>query len=219
MTIATFIQRPFLFLALLQALWLTTCGKEQEPPAKTVIIQNITEAVELSEAGKNKIITESNNNPFIKFRQVGGKFFIDTEGLYLMVLFISDVPVAQLMLDISAGTIKAKDVIDYGEAIALAKIHNGTAERHILTLSAKATEVGYYWDGGGGNHRICTLLITPDARFVLRADFTTNPFVNQSEYRINYGSDMETVFEVSATVLPQELLGDDAVDYILGRFL
>jgi hypothetical protein len=222
MTIATFMQRSVLFLALLQALCLTTCGKEQEPPAKTVIIQNITDAVELSSAGLNKIIADSNNNPFIKLRQGGGKSFIDTDGLYLLVLFIPSAPVTQLITDILKGDLEARDLIEFGAAIALAKVRSGTAERHILTLSAKATEVGYYWDGGGGdNHRICTMLVTPDARFVLRIDFSKSEFGNDPEYRINYSSqvDMETVFEVGAAVLPQELLGDDAVDYNLGRLM
>jgi hypothetical protein len=222
MTIATFMQRSLLFLALMQVLWLTTCDKEQEPPAKTVIVQNITEAVEISQAGLNKIITEGNNNPFVKFRQEGGKFFINTDGLYLIVLFISEVTAGQLYTDLLSNAINARDVIEYGEAIALAKIHNGTAERHILTLSAKTAEVGYYWDGAGsGKHRICTLLLTPDARFVLRADFSKSAYGNQSEYPINYGNgvDMEPVFKVDATILPQELLGDDAVDYILGRLM
>jgi hypothetical protein len=223
MTIATFMQRFSLILVLLQVLWLTACDEEQEPSPKTVIIQNIMDEITISEAGKDAITASGDGSSFIKFRQEGGASHISTEGLYFIVLFIPDDSIGTVIDDITNVDIQAREVLNYGNGIALAKIHNKTAERRILNFSTNTTEVGYYWeaDTDAGNFRICTLLITPDARFVLRADFSKSAVGNLREYRINYGSevDMIVAFKASTLIPPQELLGDDAVDYILGRLM
>jgi hypothetical protein len=213
----------FLLLALFQTFCFTACDEQQDAPLKTIYVLNITDPIEISEAGKDKIIAESNNNPSVTFRQEAGKLVIDPEGLCLISLFLDAGPVNSLITDILNNNISAGDIIEFGQAIALAKVRQSVAERHILTLSTDVSELGFYWDGGGSSgtgHRICTMLITPDARFVLRIDFSKSEFGNLPEYRLNYrkGVDMETVFEVDSVNLPQVLLPNDVVDYFLGRF-
>jgi hypothetical protein len=221
---ANFIKRVILLFALSQVLWLTACDDvEQETPLKTILVLNIPESISISQDGKQKIITESNNNPYIKFRQGADELSVNTEGLYFMALFVPADFAILLSAAISNDLNEARDVIDYGEAIVLAKIHNRTVARHILSLSSNVAGIGYYWDGssktGATSHRVCTMLITPDARFVLRVDFTNSPILgSQSEYTLNYGIDMETVFETTNTKLPQDLLPNDAVEYLLDSF-
>jgi hypothetical protein len=63
------------------------------------------------------------------------------------------------------------------------------------------------------------MIITPDARFVLRIDFTNNPVLSSlSEYAFNYDIDMETMFETTNTKLPLDLLPNDVVEYLLDSF-
>jgi hypothetical protein len=231
MMIASNIKRAVLLLAFFQALLFTTCDKEQQAgPLKNIQIINVTASIEISEAARDKIneMYTPYDNPRVTFSQVGNKWFVDTEGLYIMVLFIPDIPAGALIDDLLKNAIKLKDLMEYGHAIALAKIQDGAAERHILTLSTKADGMGYYWDGtngsgkdpGTGNFRTCTMLITPDAYWIFRADFSKSAFGVQPEYMVNYANnvDMQTVFNIDGTnLLPEELLPDNFIEEIFKR--
>jgi hypothetical protein len=245
MTIATFIKRVFLFLSFSLVLWITACD-EQGDPLKTILVQNITKPIEVSQDIKEEMIDKSDGRASVEFCPEGDKFYIDTEGLYLITVFVPDTSaqLAHELYDFIINNVKPSDDVlnsNYGVAISVAKIHNGKAERHILTFSSKIDDFGRYWDGlssdgkGGdtSDHFIFTLLVTPDARFVLRSDMFYNglttqfgggfdPFdMSELQCTITYDGNTKgriTMFETSTKQRPQDLLADDFVDRIFDMF-
>jgi hypothetical protein len=191
----------------------------------------------------DEMITKSNNNPSVTFRQgADGNFFIDPDGLYLVALFVpakfAVVTVADalaLYKDIQNGMLESRNALGFGSAIALPRISGSTAERHILALTSEGSETGYYWDGTSSDgmgatsdqHYIITLLITPDARFILRSDFFFNGgsplfptlFGNSDKYTIDFNEITRkfTMFHATPTQHPEELLPNDFIDYFVGR--
>jgi hypothetical protein len=242
MTITTFTKRVFLFLALSQTLWFTACEEEQVPPQKTILVQNITTPIEITLEAMDVIIAESNNSPFMRFRQEGNEtVVIDPEGLYLLCVFIPATftdNAVKLFEQILGNERISEDVLDFGTAIAVAKVRNGTAERHILTFSGNANEILRYWDGTSEDgqegvtdeHHIITLLITPDARFILRSDFFHNgvgtslnflPFdKTTSQYILDYSGNTNrlSIFEASSTQSPEKLLTDNIIEDFIGKY-
>jgi hypothetical protein len=235
----------FLFLVFLQTFWFTACEDTENTSPKTILALNIPATV-ISKDTMDKMIADNNNNSSISFRQEpdSDNFIIDPDGLYLMVLFVpatfvfeSVADALALYDDIQKGKIESKDALDFGSAIALPKVSGGTAERHILTFTANESDAGYYWDGISNNgmgdtsdeHYIFTLLITPDARFILRSDFffkggvlsptpSLTPFKNSNKYTIDFNAaNKSTMFKTDLDTPPEELLPDDFIDYFAGR--
>ncbi|MDR1230105.1 MAG: hypothetical protein LBK61_01760 [Spirochaetaceae bacterium] len=244
MTTTTFPKRVFLLLVFSQVLWLAACEEEQEPLQKAILVQNITTPVVITQQDMEVMTDENNNNPFVRFRQEGdGLFAIDPEGLYLLCVFIPKTfaeNAVQLVLDILAGNLISENVLDFGTAIAVAKVQNGTAERHILTFAGDDNSMFRYWngfseDGQGGvtdKHHAITLLLTPDARFILRSDFFCKgievdpmpdflPFdITTSQYIFDYSGTTNRlpIFEASAIKSPQALLTDNIMEDFIGKF-
>jgi hypothetical protein len=174
MTIPVSIRRIVGFLALSQTLWLTTCEEESGRVVKLVTVTNIPDSFKVEPMVKDQL--SQYYNPLIKFSQEGE---LKTDGLYIMVVFFelpssraSDLQAYIMEIATKDDEIDVDTITENGKAFALMKIVGGTAEARILKMSP-ADERGNYWDPGATNVRygVCTLLITPDARFVLKADF------------------------------------------------
>jgi hypothetical protein len=247
MTTAAFIKRVFLvpvvlLAALVQILRLTTCNVEEASgrPVKIITLSNIPDSFEISPAVKTQL--SRYNNPLVRFRQEGGEPCIETDGLYILALFIPELTEDQLKAFITSGVLPEEDVLDKGAAYALIKIGK-TATQRIVTLSANIDELGYYWtdDGMGDAYSICTMLITPDARFILRIDFSINLYAKaKSEFTLDYNLagrsiadlvdpnlDLITVFTVvrkkgSDTVFDSNsaytLMPENFIEYLVERF-
>jgi hypothetical protein len=185
MAIAIFIKRVFLVAAISQALWLTACEEfrqflsldESGTSVKTVFIQNIPPSIKISQDAKAFVMAESHDNPAVSFRQEDQDIYIETDGLYIMSVFFLATDDDELKGYISDSKKIPDDVTKHGLAFALVKISSGTAKGRIISLSSDINEFGYYWEGGDNNndYGISTLLITPDARFILQADFFLGP--------------------------------------------
>jgi hypothetical protein len=181
MTITVFIKKVFLAAALSQALLLTTCEEfrqilsleESETSIKTVFIRNIPPSIGISQDAKYLIMAESHDNPAVNFRQEAAKVYIETDGIYLMVVFFVELETEELQEYMLGIKDVPEDVTKKGLAFAMMQISGGTARGRIISLSSDINEFGYYWKGGssGSKYGIATLLITPDARFILQADF------------------------------------------------
>jgi hypothetical protein len=191
MTIANIIKRDllvrvFLFAAIFQAFWLTSCEEFRqylslqvsETTVKTVFIHDIPSSLEIGQPAKDYIMTESHGNPAVSFCQEAGKIYIKTDGLYLMVLVLMAVDPNDLESYIGGTQKVPEDVTKNGLAFAMTRISDGTARGRILSLSSDINEFGHYWEGGnsGSEYAMATLLITPDARFILQADFFLGNF-------------------------------------------
>ncbi|MDR1470829.1 MAG: hypothetical protein LBT00_16245 [Spirochaetaceae bacterium] len=211
MNIAVFTERAFLFVTLCQALWLTACIEEEEGQSiKTISVQNIPSSLEFTQEAKAQIDSsnEGKGNPYVHFSQEGDNWYIKTDGLYMLAAFLPLDAAANRVEAILKGEVPSQDLVDYGAAFALMKISGGRVSGRLLTLSTKANEIGYYWDGGNRveGYNIGLLLLTPDARFILRADVSTKPYPGTAaEYTLNYGSvyevlDLESINEILAFI-------------------
>lgn len=207
MKIAVVIKRALLFIALSQAVWFTACEAFRflaavpdggDPAsARTIRIHNIAPSIEISNEAKDLIIAESNGKTLVNFGQgPTGETLIKTDGLYLMVVFLISIDSAELESYMVNSKTTPEDVTKNGLAFALMKISGGAATGRILSLSSDVSEIGYYWPGGakGSEYGIATLLITPDARFILQADFSLGNIsiisvdLTTKTYTVDYGS-------------------------------
>jgi hypothetical protein len=198
------IKRALLLAVLLQTtVWFTACdalrflsmlpGREDPASAKTIRIHSIAPSIEVSQAVMNLIINESNGKSVVRFRQEGEKIFVETDGLYIAAVFNIASDSSEMKRYILEGKTLPEDMARNGLACALMKISGGTATGRILNLSGEAREVGTFWKGGGrgSSFSIGTLLITPDARFLLQADFSLgniciSPNLTTSTLTIDY---------------------------------
>jgi hypothetical protein len=224
MTITVFIKKVFLAAALSQALLLTTCEEfrqfssfeESETSTKTVFIKNIPSSIEISQEAKDLIMAESHDNPAVSFRQEATGAYIETDGIYLMAVFFMELDDEELVDYILGSKDVPEDVTKNGLAFAMMKISGGTARGRIISLSSDIDEFGYYWKGGDSDseYGIATLLITPDARFILQADFFLGGLFIEKEYplEIEYAGyngtlpEYELNFEATTITIDEKLV-------------
>jgi hypothetical protein len=204
MTTANIIKRDllvqvFLLAAIFHALWLTACNEEAEGVIKTITLSDIPAAVEISSLAKDQLSEYDNLSKL--FFQEAGKWYIKTEGLYVMSLFL---PVSsddewydriQEKQDLDGDMVE--EMLDEGSAFALMKINGNTIESRILTLSSDVGQLGYYWDSDdeGMLYGICNILMTADARFIIRTDFSLHKYARALyKYWLSYDFTYESNF-------------------------
>ncbi|MDR0638823.1 MAG: hypothetical protein LBG27_07985 [Spirochaetaceae bacterium] len=197
MTIAVLIKRVFLLVALSQALWLTTCEEAPGRLVKIATLSNIPVDLEINATAKAQL-SEYDNLAKLFFQEAG-KWYLKTNGLYVMVLFLPVAVALEWEQRILNGE-NPKEMLDYAQAVALMNISGETVQGRINTLSTKIGETGFYWEGDGTTvYGICTMLTSPDARFILQIDFSTKKYTNAlPDYALEYvpSSDLRTVFNV-----------------------
>jgi hypothetical protein len=225
MTITVTAKRAF-FLLCVQAVLLTACQEEASDPSliKFISIRNLDREMKISRQAWDQILEETiNDKTPIQFSQAtDGNIVIDTEGFYVLVLLLPFNPDDTWESDITADFQKLNDLMDYGQGYALVKIHNGAGKQALLTLSKQIDEVGIYWSGKGVSqegsnaaikYSVCSLLITPDARFIIRGDFSwwnlpETTVAEMQEFPLDYGY----AYGLDMTV--EELLGWHTQDYL-----
>jgi hypothetical protein len=210
-----------------QFLWLTAC--EEKPlgqSLKVVTLSNIPSAFEISATAKTQLMSE--DNPLVRFRQEKGVDFIETDNLYILALFLREPTADKWQEIIEKGDTSPEEILDQGRAYALMKIEGTAAQDRIIALSTDAGEIGRYWEPDPPeNFVICTMLLTPDARFILRVDFSWKAYQSSmSEYTLDYNSvfDLSTVFSVVKTTpaknpdkIAWEFLSDNFLEYIIDK--
>lgn len=220
-------------LVAVYAILSTTCGYDYiaEVPPRTMFARNIPSAIEITDTAKDILSAVNDGNPVVTFSQGQGNLnhSVNTDNLYIMSIFINNDKALELIGDINEivkdstalANLKWDDIISMGEAFALARISGGEARRHILSLAGGERDIGYYWPGSKDGMRIFTILITPDARFILQIDFSPLPYGDSPEYAFNFTEDMYTAFKIDGTNginEPIKLLSDDLINELINKF-
>ena len=186
---------------------------------KTLVVEDIPDSIPVSAVSEQDLI--DGNAQVVFSPNASGGVSVNTENLYIFAVVLPSSVFTSVIDGVLNNTLSPKNIADWGEAFVVAKIQGGTARRRILNLAAGRDDIATYWTGGQDPAYFVSLLyITPDARFILKCDFSVGKYSNTvTEFYYKYsGGDMTAVYEIDGSQTPVPLLSDDFLSEVLTKF-